>query len=464
MPSFETQTSAHHGYQQEPQLSYNEIIAYLDNHWTTPILGTIKKIDLLLGSLSLQLPSITIAGTNGKSTTIYYARKLLETEGLKIGTLTSPHFVFYNERIAINGNIISHDTFTSLANNILHIIQTNHIVATSKDILVAMALLHFKNEGVDIVIFEQENMLDYDPTTICTPQILAITRIVLPTKELTQKAIQTLLSPITQTTYVTSADQSKLILHEIAQKTTQQNGNWIMPIRKIAPLPYPYEQLHGRCAALAERIAQTYVNQILPSSKLLEKNSLLRIVKKQRGRPTLTSKQYANSPHKTTTQFWKTVDTQLPYHFQKIEHKNYTLVLDSAANIDALQNLLLGIRLLNYEKPFKSIFFLLASYDGKFNEHDFIKTVRYFFKKMPGQLSFCPISNTIGEQTGTTWNIEKFALAAQHAKIKVVVYKNFKTAFETITKQLHDQQDLFVITGSQAIVSEYWKYKKNKDA
>ena len=33
-----------------------------------------------------------------------------------------------------------------------------------------------------------------------------------------------------------------------------------MPIRKLAPLTYPFEQLHGRCAALAERIAYIYIN------------------------------------------------------------------------------------------------------------------------------------------------------------------------------------------------------------
>jgi len=75
----------------------------------------------------------------------------------------------------------------------------------------------------------------------------------------------------------------------------------------------------------------------------------------------------------------------------------------------------------------------------------------------------CQISNNIGEQTGRAWNVEKVGLFAQHAKIKVVVYKNFKIAYETTIKQLHDSQDLFVITGSQAILSEYFKYKKSKE-
>ena len=91
-----------------------------------------------------------------------------------------------------------------------------------------------------------------------------------------------------------------------------------MPIRKIAPLAYPYEQLHGRCAALAERIAQTYINNIEPLSPQQTKTSLLRFVKKQRGRPSLTSK-YTTYPHKTTEQFWKTLQPQLSGHFMTDE-------------------------------------------------------------------------------------------------------------------------------------------------
>ena len=37
----------------------------------------------------------------------------------------------------------------------------------------------------------------------------------------------------------------------------QQGATWAMPIRKLAQLSYPFEQLHGRSAALAERIAYT---------------------------------------------------------------------------------------------------------------------------------------------------------------------------------------------------------------
>ena len=48
-----------------------------------------------------------------------------------------------------------------------------------------------------------------------------------------------------------------------------KGGIWSMPIRKLATLPYPFEQLHGRCAALAERIAYIYVNTFMNKESIV---------------------------------------------------------------------------------------------------------------------------------------------------------------------------------------------------
>ena len=66
-----------------------------------------------------------------------------------------------------------------------------------------------------------------------------------------------------------SADQSKLNLQVMHDLVKEKNGVWSMPIRKLAALPYPFEQLHGRCAALAERISQTYVNSFMNNNAVL---------------------------------------------------------------------------------------------------------------------------------------------------------------------------------------------------
>ena len=49
------------------------------------------------------IPQITVAGTNGKGSSVSYLEATLTAQGYKVGTYTSPHLVRYNERIRVNG-------------------------------------------------------------------------------------------------------------------------------------------------------------------------------------------------------------------------------------------------------------------------------------------------------------------------------------------------------------------------
>ncbi|KPQ30170.1 MAG: dihydrofolate synthase / folylpolyglutamate synthase [Marinobacter excellens HL-55] len=50
---------------------------------------------------------ITVAGTNGKGTTVATIEKLLRTAGRSVGAYTSPHLQSYNERVRLNGQQIT---------------------------------------------------------------------------------------------------------------------------------------------------------------------------------------------------------------------------------------------------------------------------------------------------------------------------------------------------------------------
>ena len=50
---------------------------------------------------------ITIAGTNGKGSTVALLEGMLLAAGYKTGAYTSPHFIDYNERVRINGRPVS---------------------------------------------------------------------------------------------------------------------------------------------------------------------------------------------------------------------------------------------------------------------------------------------------------------------------------------------------------------------
>jgi dihydrofolate synthase / folylpolyglutamate synthase len=450
------------------QRNYHEIIELLDKNWTVAdpkkSLERMKKLDNALGSPSKDLNTIFVTGTNGKSLTIHFITKLLKEEGFSVGAYYSPHVLIYNERIVLNTETINNKVFTDLANEVLSAAQSAHIEVSSQEILAAMALLYFKQSNIDVVVLEVSQG-QYDPVTICAPKVVAVTRV---TDEEDSDKISNKLKDLikemtevaTKDSWVVSADQSKLNLHLMSTIVKDLGAQWAMPIRKLAPLTYPFEQLHGRCAALAERVSQLYVEKCIAKEATIISTSLLTKPRGQRGRPTLEAKrQLELNPKRTLEQFWKEEASTLPARFQLLDKEKPTILLDNANNIDALKNLLLGIRLLHYQRPLKGLALIVGCHKTMYVE-EFLKLIRYFFKKTSGNIILCPIADVIpGPIAQESWDVEKITNEIKNLKIKARAAKDFKEAFEYAKKSVDERNGLVVVTGSTAIVNEYWNYK-----
>lgn len=454
------------------QRNYNEVIEFLDAHWapaySPKTFSVAKKIDALLGHPSTALNTILVAGSNGKGLTIHFTTKLLQEEGLKIGSLYAPHTLTYNERISINEETISNKSFAELANEIINIAETNELDIDSATLLTSMGLLYFHRSQVDVAILEVDPAGSYSPVTVCHAKVAVVTRITDEPAMLGYSSIEALikdtLSVVKEGTWVVSADQSKFNLQAMQTITMGLKGNWAMPIRKLAPLPYPFGQLQGRAAAAAERAAQLYVEHILGPRATHIEQSLLTKPKGNRGRPPLTEKKRRElNPPRTLEQFWRETISTLPGRFQLLEKEKPTILLDNASNIDALHNLLLGIRLLHYRRQLKGLVLVVGCHEKAVKTEEFIKEIRYFFKKTSGQILLCPIKNKIHGQRNTgTWDVELITNELKNLKIKAKATSNFIEAFEIAKQSVDDRYGLVVITGSQDIIAEYWTYKDIK--
>lgn len=444
---------------QERYYCYQDIVSYLNNHWIAPInsLTPLKKIILDINKQLLSIPSIVIAGTSGKTITNYFLTILFAKENIKSASFCSPHFNAYNERVSVAGKSISNKAFTEYATILLNKSLEHKHTLHSHELLMGIMLLHSSQEKVDLLILEQTNLNQLDPVQLLTPRVIGITRLIADQIDM-KKAFNSILTTATPTTFIISADQSKITLQNLSIAVKLKKSTWMMPIRKIAPLPYPYEQLHGRCAALAERVALTYINHFTtPKNDTL---TLLHKPKKQRGRPTLEIKEQEKlQPQKTVNQFWEEFKDAITGKFEIIPTKKASILLDSAGSIDAFTNLFLGIRLLAYKRNLKTITIIVGSKETAFDHETFIKDLRYFLKKNHGRVFFCPIKFQI-KTTDKSWNAEQMCNIAKNIKIKSEAFKSFKTAFEESTKD-STAQDLIIITGSNEIIAEYLTSKKS---
>ncbi len=385
-----------------------------------------------------------------------------------MGTLFSPHILTYNERIVINNEIIPNKLFTDVGNEVLNAAKTVGVEAHALDLLIIMGLLCFKQQKIDVAILEATNMYGADPIMLCKPRITAITRITdfdqtEKGSALLEKALKQILHGLTSENYVISADQSKINLQIMQKITEDHRAIWAMPIRKLAPLTYPFEQLHGRSAALAERIAHMYVNHFVAQDTVIVSNSILVKQKGQRGRPTLEAKRQAElNPRRTIDQFWKDAISTLPGRFQLLDKEKPTILLDNACNLDAFQNLLLGIRLLHYHRPFKGLTIIIGNNNTHLNTVELLKLLRYFFKKTSGNVIVCPTEPLPGHPLTPSWHTENICNDIKSMKIKAKSARNFKEAFELAQKSVDERYGLVVITGASSLISEYWRYKGMK--
>ena len=97
-------------------------------------------------------PTIHVAGTNGKGSTISFLRGMLENNGLNIHTYTSPHLVNFNERIRLNGKLISEEFLTEILIRVDKINDGKEI--TFFEITTAAAFLAFSAIKADILLLE----------------------------------------------------------------------------------------------------------------------------------------------------------------------------------------------------------------------------------------------------------------------------------------------------------------------
>ncbi|KZN15260.1 bifunctional tetrahydrofolate synthase/dihydrofolate synthase [Marinomonas sp. TW1] len=80
-------------------------LSYIESQHPSEIELGLERGNKVLAKLGLKRPKhnvITVAGTNGKGSTCAMLTQYLVSQGHSVGTYTSPHFLHFNERIALN--------------------------------------------------------------------------------------------------------------------------------------------------------------------------------------------------------------------------------------------------------------------------------------------------------------------------------------------------------------------------
>ncbi len=128
-----------------------------------------------VGNPQGEFPAVLVGGTNGKGSTCAFLESILRHHGLKTGWFVSPHLVYENERWRVNGEPISDEDLSTYVKDLRSVFDRFSL--TYFEAATLIALLYFRDQGVDIAVMEVGMGGRWDATKVCDPKVVAITNV-----------------------------------------------------------------------------------------------------------------------------------------------------------------------------------------------------------------------------------------------------------------------------------------------
>lgn len=115
----------------------------------------LERVSLVASKMQVTRPAplvVSIAGTNGKGSSVAMLSAILEQAGYKVGTYTSPHIVSFTERVKINSQSVSAQMIVDAFDLIEG--QRSDIKLTYFEFSTLAALTIFNQSDLDVVVLE----------------------------------------------------------------------------------------------------------------------------------------------------------------------------------------------------------------------------------------------------------------------------------------------------------------------
>ncbi len=124
-----------------------------------------------------EIPTITVAGTNGKGSCVAFLEAIFLAQGYRVGAYTSPHILKYNERIRIDGQPVADDTICDAFERIDALRKDTSLSYFEFGTLAA--LYTFSRADVDVQILEVGLGGRLDAVNVVDPDVAIVTTIAI---------------------------------------------------------------------------------------------------------------------------------------------------------------------------------------------------------------------------------------------------------------------------------------------
>ncbi len=158
-------------------MNYNEALEYIHGvNWTfcKPGLERTRELCKKLGNPEKRLKFIHVAGTNGKGSFCSMLSSILKEAGYRVGTYTSPYVKTFNERMMVNGEMISNEELASITEYVKPFADAMEDKPTEFELITVIAFEYFKRKGCNIVVLECGLGGRLDSTNVVENVILSV--------------------------------------------------------------------------------------------------------------------------------------------------------------------------------------------------------------------------------------------------------------------------------------------------
>lgn len=131
-----------------------------------PGLNRIRTLLHRLGDPQQELKFVHVAGTNGKGSVCAMLASILQMAGYRVGLNTSPYLESFYERIQVNGRNISPQELAVLTEQVRWAAEAMEPHPTEFELIVAIAMLYFREQRCDIVVLETGLGGELDATNV----------------------------------------------------------------------------------------------------------------------------------------------------------------------------------------------------------------------------------------------------------------------------------------------------------
>ena len=158
-------------------MNYEESLAYIHSvMWQGSRPGLERITELLdkMGNPQKKLKVIHVTGTNGKGSFCAMLESILRHSGYRTGLFTSPYIEHFEERMMVNGEMISREKLAEITSEIKPIADSMSDLPTEFELITAIGFAFFAKMNCDICIIEAGMGGRLDSTNVFDTPILSV--------------------------------------------------------------------------------------------------------------------------------------------------------------------------------------------------------------------------------------------------------------------------------------------------